>query len=210
MMKKRNMIFFSTILMIVPFSNTWAMADTTETIVIMRHAEKPSQGLGQLTCQGLNRALALPAVLNEKFGKPDHIFAPNPTEQVNEGAGKGTYYYVRPLATIEPTAISLGMPVNTKYGFSAIDNKNGLASALLASSNHSARIFVAWEHKYAVKLAEAIATATGYKGQIPSWGSNEYDTLYVFTIIWNGAQANTKFEVQSEKLDGSSAVCPIR
>jgi hypothetical protein len=31
-----------------------------ETIVALRHAEKPAGGLGQLTCQGLSRALALP------------------------------------------------------------------------------------------------------------------------------------------------------
>jgi len=44
-----------------------AIAGTTihaeETIVFFRHGEKPSAGLGQLTCQGLNRALALPDVL---------------------------------------------------------------------------------------------------------------------------------------------------
>ena len=37
-----------------------------ETIVFFRHAEKPSGGYGQLTCQGLNRALALlPAEFRE-------------------------------------------------------------------------------------------------------------------------------------------------
>ena len=34
-----------------------------ETIVCIRHGEKPLLGLGQLTCKGLNRALALPQVL---------------------------------------------------------------------------------------------------------------------------------------------------
>jgi len=31
-----------------------------ETIVFLRHGEKPQRGLGQSTCQGLNRVLALP------------------------------------------------------------------------------------------------------------------------------------------------------
>ena len=35
----------------------------TETIVFVRHGEKPANGLGQLDCQGFNRALALPAVI---------------------------------------------------------------------------------------------------------------------------------------------------
>src|SRR5450631_116113 len=43
-------------------------ADTT--LVMFRHGEKPALGLGQLSCQGLNRALALPDVLVSQFGTP--------------------------------------------------------------------------------------------------------------------------------------------
>jgi hypothetical protein len=43
--------------------------DKVETIVGIRHGEKPLLGLGQLTCKGLNRALALSQVLLEKFGR---------------------------------------------------------------------------------------------------------------------------------------------
>jgi len=40
-----------------------AATSATETIVLVRHAEKPEpHPIGQLDCQGLNRALALPAV----------------------------------------------------------------------------------------------------------------------------------------------------
>src|SRR5580698_4120771 len=77
-----------------------ASTQTVETIVCIRHGEKPPGGLGQLTCRGLNRALALPEVLLKKFGMPQFIFAPNPTQKADPGG----YYYVRPLATIEPTA----------------------------------------------------------------------------------------------------------
>ena len=55
-----------------------ASAQAEETIVFFRHGEKPAGGLGQLTCQGLNRALALPGVLLDKFGTPDYLYAPNP------------------------------------------------------------------------------------------------------------------------------------
>jgi len=74
--------------------------DNRETIVLVRHGEKPAAGLGQLTCKGLNRALALPALLMGRFGKPDLIYAPNPSVQVNDGNNQPTYSYVRPLATI--------------------------------------------------------------------------------------------------------------
>jgi hypothetical protein len=39
----------------------------TETIVLIRQGEKPALGLGQLNCQGLNRALALPVVIGREF-----------------------------------------------------------------------------------------------------------------------------------------------
>jgi hypothetical protein len=41
---------------------------TVETIVCVRHGEKPPGSFGQLTCRGLNRSLALPDVLLKKFG----------------------------------------------------------------------------------------------------------------------------------------------
>ena len=47
-----------------------------ERIVCIRHGEKPAKDLGQLDCQGLNRALALPKVLISHYGKADFIFAP--------------------------------------------------------------------------------------------------------------------------------------
>ena len=91
-------------------------APTVETIIAIRHGEKPPGGLGQLTCQGLNRALALPKVLLGKYGTPQFIFAPNPTQKVDGDK----YFYVRPLTTIEPTAIRCGLPVNTQFGFREI------------------------------------------------------------------------------------------
>ena len=83
-----------------------------ETIVAIRHGEKPHEGLGNLNCRGLNRALALPNVLLSKYGKPAFVFAPNPTEK----ADGGKFYYVRPLVTIEPTAIRCRLSVNTASG----------------------------------------------------------------------------------------------
>ena len=82
-----------------------------ETIVVLRHGEKAVGGLGQLNCMGLNRSLALPKLLIGRFGRADAIFAPNPASRVRENSfSTRSYSYVRPLATIEPTAIQLGLP----------------------------------------------------------------------------------------------------
>jgi hypothetical protein len=108
-----------------------------ETIVFLRHGEKPSGGLGQLTCQGLNRALALPSVLISKFGKADYVFAPDPEGKVTEG-GLRQFAYIRPLATIEPTAIRLGLPVCTDFRFKDIASlQNELTKQQYNTTKHS-------------------------------------------------------------------------
>lgn len=54
-----------------------------ETLIFVRHGEKPADNSGQLTCKGLNRALALPDVLLNRYGKPDFIFAAGPKENLS-------------------------------------------------------------------------------------------------------------------------------
>lgn len=91
---------------------------SVETLVLVRHAEKPAEGLGLLTCKGLNRALLLPDFFASNFERPDHIFAPNPAVKVTEIHGNGQRYdYVRPLLTIGPTAVRFGVPISTQLPF---------------------------------------------------------------------------------------------
>ncbi|MEO3956639.1 hypothetical protein ABH309_19550 [Chromobacterium piscinae] len=175
----------------------------TETIVMIRHGEKPTQGLGQITCQGLNRALALPQVLTSKFGNPDAIFAPNPATQVSDSGTN--YYYVRPLATIEPTAVSLSMPVNTAYGFTQTSQ---LATTLLKSNYANSTIFVAWEHLNIVKLVSQIFSNLNQSANIPSWSDTDYDSIYVITINNSGSRPTATFSIQSQGLNGQSTICP--
>jgi hypothetical protein len=118
-----------------------AQADV-ETIVFVRHGEKPEEGLGQLNCQGLNRALALPTVIARTFGTPNFIFAPDPSVQKDDEGQ--SFDYVRPLATVEPTAIRFGLPVNASIGWSAVAE---LQAELERPEYRNALILVAWEHK---------------------------------------------------------------
>ena len=110
------MIFLLIILFLSTVYFNLSLAD--ETIVFLRHGEKPEKGLGQLSCQGLNRALAIPDVLLDKFGTPGAIFAPNPSFRKSDHGID--YDYIRPLATIEPTAIRVGLPVNVQFSFNDI------------------------------------------------------------------------------------------
>jgi hypothetical protein len=142
-----------------------ADARADQTIVFMRHGEKPSGGYGQMTCQGLGRALALPTVLAGKYGKPTYIYAPNPAVKITDSAG--SFYYVRPIATIEPTAIRLGMPVNTRYGYNDIAS---LQAALITSTKANTTAFVAWEHLMAQKLVQNIMNSYGGSVTVPGMG----------------------------------------
>ena len=176
----------------------------TETIVVIRHGEKPVGGLGQLSCKGLNRALALPKVLIGRFGRADAIFAPDPAVQVREHSlTTAGYSYVRPLATIEPTAVALGLPVNAQIGFPDIAR---LQAAVTAPQYANSTIFVAWEHKYAYDFArQMLHTYRLDRAQVPFWPQDDFETVYVFRIR-NGAMA---FSVEKEGLSSSlSDTCP--
>ncbi len=159
---------------------------THETLVFIRHGEKPLVEIGQLNCQGLNRSLKLPAVLLSKFGKPNHLFAPKPTDKM---VG---HYYIRPLATIEPLAIQTNMPVNLKFGYMDI---KGIAEELLSLEHANNTIITAWEHITLVQIVRYIYAKAGHSPEeIPHWSNNDYDSIYVLKINRN-PQRNNKFSV---------------
>jgi hypothetical protein len=176
----------------------------TETIVLIRHAEKPADGLGQLNCQGLNRALALPVVIEKLFGRPDAIFAPDPA-QSKEDHGR-PYNYVRPLATIEPTAIVFGLPVDAGIGFS---DRDALRHKLESSDYRSAVVVVAWEHHEIEQLARHLVAAHGGNpASVPDWQDEDFDSIYVVKLTQTGAGTEVAFEQRREGLDGEPTACP--
>lgn len=176
----------------------------TETLVFVRHGEKPAAGFGQLSCQGLNRSLALPAVIAAKFGKPDAIFAPDPGQQKDDSGHP--YYYVRPLATIEPTAIQFQMPVQTPYGFAQIDK---LSSTLVDPTYRNKLVVVAWEHKLIEKLVRQMVSAHGGNAtDVPKWQSSDFDSIYIVRLDWKNGTPRATFQHDQQGLNGRSADCP--
>jgi hypothetical protein len=181
-----------------------AVAEEFQTIAFIRHGEKPAAGLGQLDCQGLNRALALPPVIARVLGRPDALFAPDPAHRKTDG-GK-LYDYIRPLATVEPTAISLGMPVDTSYG---VNDIVGLRGALERPVYRHASILVAWEHVQIEKLARAMLAAHGGDAStVPKWRYDDFDSIYIVRLAWKGERAVATFERQGQGLDGQPTTCP--
>ncbi|HZC42785.1 MAG TPA: hypothetical protein VE195_01335 [Acidobacteriaceae bacterium] len=176
---------------------------------MIRHGEKPPAGLGQLTCRGLNRSLALAPLLISRYGKPDAIFAPDPAVRLQEKNGGPTCSYVRPLATIEPTAIRLAMPVNTQIGFDQIGE---LQQALLQPRFAHSLIFVAWEHDNLYRFAQQMLQTYGEgASQLPPWPGWDYGTIYVFHITRpeNDGKPHATLSIQQENLGGKlTNTCP--
>ena len=180
-----------------------AASATVETLVCIRHGEKPPASLGQLSCRGLNRALALPDVLLKKFGQPQFIFAPNPTEKIDGVPG---YYYVRPLMTIEPTAIRCGLSVNTEFGYRQI---KGLETELEKTPYQNATVFIAWEHVLVHDFVKNVVKDNGGDpARVPVWSGKDYDSIYLVNITRSGGHTSVSFTIDREGLDNLSDNCP--
>ena len=173
-----------------------------ETLVCIRHGEKPASGLGQLSCRGLNRALALPQVLLAKYPAPRYVFAPNPTEKVTGDQ----FYYVRPLATIEPTAVRCGLPINTQFGFRQIKE---LQEELEKAPYQNATIYIAWEHLLLDDFAkDMLQTHGGDSAKVPAWPAEDYDSIFLITITRDKGQASVAFAIDHEGLNHLADDCP--
>ena len=186
-----------------PAAPTRSASPGEQKIVFIRHGEKPADGLGQLDCQGLNRALALPGVLLGKFGRPDFVFAPDPTEKMVENGH--SYDYVRPLLTVAPTAVQAGLPINTSFGYA---NIRALQSELQKPHYRDAFVLVAWEHKQIEALSRSmLGHLGGNRSAVPAWDDADFDSIYVLTIQRGGGKTSAGFTLEKEQLNGRSAMC---
>ncbi|ANS40599.1 histidine phosphatase family protein [Serratia inhibens] len=170
-----------------------------ETLIFVRHGEKPANNSGQLTCKGLNRALALPQVLLGRYGKPDFIFAAGPKENKSGSS-------LRALSTIMPTAVQVELPINIQFH---ADDIAGLEQALLSDKYRSSRVFIAWEHKNLDKVVKNIVAARGGDAnQVPKWPGSDFDSIFVVTLDNSGGVNTVSFKQESEGLTQLAETCP--
>ena len=182
-----------------------AAVSNVETLVFIRHGEKPANvDNGQLTCQGQNRALALPGVLIPRYGVPNFVFAVAPSQKQDDNGVD--YWYLRALGTVEPTAVAAGTTVNLKYGKSDIDD---VESELSKAKYQNATVLLAWEHSKLVTLATNIVKHNGgIAASVPAWPDDDYDSIYVVTLVRSGGPALATFAHDSESLSGTlSSLC---
>jgi hypothetical protein len=132
-------------------------------LVFIRHAERPQNG-DNLTCQGLNRSLQLPAVLYKKFGIPTNVYIPS------IGEGKTTKR-ARMIQTISPFAVKYSLSINSAYDE---EDYNNVGNALLKEHG---TVLIVWEHKN----IGPILVYLGVKGKL-KWPNDDYDSIWIVTF----------------------------
>ncbi len=174
-----------------------------ETILFIRHGEKPEEGRGQLSCKGLNRSLALAGVVAKRYGHIDAVYAPNPSKQKPDG--DGSYDYVRPLATIEPTAIRFGLPVQSELGYDEIGK---LREVLLAPAYRDSTILVGWEHHKLNEMVPPMIAALGGDAKPVEWAKTDFDTIWRVVLEWSDGKVAATFFAEKQGLDSLPDTCP--
>ena len=140
---------------------------TTLTIVIIRHGEKPESG-DNLSPQGLNRALQLPAILVGKFGVPGHMYVPALGTDIRTT-------HARMFQTVTPLAVQHNLGINTKF-----DERDfaGITSHLREKTGTA---LVVWEHH----AINDIVLGLGIQNA-PVWADDDYDSIWIVTLHEQG------------------------
>ena len=155
-------------------------------VVIIRHGEKPadkSDGGDNLSCQGLNRALQLPAMLIKKIGKPDYTYVPALKLDKNTA-------HSRMFQTVTPFAVKYDLTINSKYDESA---PNDVAKSVLKKSG---TVLMVWEHSAIPDLATALGVDNP-----PKWKGADFDSMWILTY----ASGKAELIVDQEGLSPSAS-----
>src|SRR5580698_89431 len=169
----------------VLFFLCFAIFSFAQTVVIIRHGEKPPKGKN-LNCQGLNRSLKLPAVLYSKFGIPGSIYVPSLDNNISTG-------HARMFQTVIPLAAKYNLKINSRY---AEMDTDALAREIKSKKGF---VLVVWQHS----IIPSIVRALGVQGFSMRWGDNDYDSIWII----NFPKGIAKITFDKEGLTPSTS-CP--
>ena len=137
------------------------------TILLIRHAEKLTDGRIDLSPVGFERAKAIPqlfggagAAAPHNLPKPEFLFATHLSARSN-----------RPVETITPLSEALKMPISHD-----IDDKDfaTLAGELLSGKYAGKVVLVAWHHGSIPRLAKALGATPPYD----PWPDTQFDRVW--------------------------------
>lgn len=154
-------------------------------VIIIRHGENPLMG-DNLSCQGLNRSIQLPAVLYTKFGIPNFTYVPS---LGHDSATK----HARMFQTIIPMSVKYDLKINSRF-----DEKDAVHLTADIKSK-SGTVLLVWDHK----AIPSIVRALGIADFSLKWNDDDYDSIWIITIT-NGTPV---FSTDKEGLS-PGPVCP--
>jgi hypothetical protein len=149
-----------------------ALAQPPATILLIRHAEKLTDGRPDLSPVGFERAKVIPNLFGgtgaeapHNLPRPDFLFATHVSAKSN-----------RPVETITPLSAALGMPISHE-----IDDKDfaTLATELLSGKYAGKVVLVAWHHG----SIPAFARALGAKPPYDPWPETQFDRVWRIDYI---------------------------
>lgn len=132
------------------------------TILLIRHAEKLTDGRLDLSPVGFKRASLLPGLFGKRgdLPVPQVIFATHQSKHSN-----------RPVETVTPLAESLHLTIDSRI---ANEDYAALASELLSGKYAGKVVLVAWHHG----TLPALVTALGAQPPYEPWPDQQFDRVW--------------------------------
>jgi len=162
-------------------------AQPPATVLLIRHAEKLTDGQMDLSPVGFERAKVIPRLFGgaapHNLPRPDFLFATHVSKKSN-----------RPVETITPLSAALKLPIDSTY---ADDDYASLAKLLLSGKYAGKVVLVAWHHG---KLAE-FAESLGISPKPAAWPDTQFDR--VWRIDYRDGKA-TLMNLPQELMPGDS------
>ncbi|WP_428327308.1 histidine phosphatase family protein [Mucilaginibacter sp.] len=160
-----KIVLFCLLTLLVAFNGNCQVTTATNVrIVFIRHGEKPAKG-DNLSCQGINRSLLLPAVLVARFGIPAYTYVP--------ALGQGyVTKHSRMYQTVVPLVAKYNLSINTSHA-----EKDSLLMADELRSKQGT-VLVVWEHNGIAPIVRSLGiTDTGLV-----WPDEDYDSIWIVAI----------------------------
>jgi hypothetical protein len=160
------------VLSVVPFAFGQS-AQPPATILLIRHAEKLTDGQMDLSPVGFERAKAIPMLFGgaspHNLPRPDFLFATHVSKHSN-----------RPVETITPLSEALKLTISSE-----VEDKDyaTLAKELLSGKYAGKVVLVAWHHGTIPEFAEALGATPPHK----LWPETQFDR--VWRIDYRGGKA---------------------
>lgn len=167
MFRKKYGLFLFAVALLAAAGVAWGQGAVAPqppaTILIIRHAEKLTDGRQDLSPVGYQRAALLPKLFDGSrtdLPMPQFLFATHFSKHSN-----------RPVETITPLAAALKLPIN-----STVMNEDyaALARQLLSGKYVGMVVLVAWHHGNIPQLAAAL----GAKPPYTPWPAGQFDRVW--------------------------------